>query len=44
MFRPRGFTPPRRLSPRGGHGSVAPRNRSRVHRVSCVPAAHATRR
>jgi len=38
MFRPRGFAPPRRLSPRKSCGSVAPRNRSRVHRVSCMPA------
>jgi hypothetical protein len=38
MFRPRGFAPPRRLSPRGSCGSVAPRNRSRVHRVSSLPA------
>jgi hypothetical protein len=37
-FRPRGFAPPRRLSPRGSCGSVAPRNRPRVHRVSCMPA------
>jgi len=38
MFRPRGFAPPRRFAPRVSCGSVAPRNRSRVHRVSCVPA------
>jgi hypothetical protein len=37
-FRPRGFAPPRRFSPRVSCGSVAPRNRSRVHRVSCLPA------
>jgi hypothetical protein len=37
-FRPRGFAPPRRFSPRWSCGSVAPRNRPRVHRVSCVPA------
>jgi hypothetical protein len=38
LFRPRGFAPPRRLSPRMSCGFVAPRNRPRVHRVSCVPA------
>jgi hypothetical protein len=38
LFRPRGFAPPRRLSPRGSCGSVAPRNRQRVHRVSRMPA------
>jgi hypothetical protein len=43
-FRPRGFAPPRRFPPRGGHGSVAPRNRSRVRRVSCLPPSHAARR
>ena len=44
LFRPRGFAPPRRFPPRESHGSVAPRNRSRVRRVSCVPPARATRR
>jgi hypothetical protein len=34
MFRPRGFTPPRRLAPSGGRGSVAPRYRSEVRCVS----------
>jgi hypothetical protein len=43
-FRPRGFAPPRRFTPRRSRGSVAPRNRSRVRRVSCVPPARATRR
>jgi hypothetical protein len=43
-FRPRGFAPPRRFTPRESHGSVAPRNRSKVRRVSCVPPARATRR
>jgi hypothetical protein len=38
MFRPRGFAPPRRFAPSGSCGSVAPRYRPRVHRVSCVPA------
>jgi hypothetical protein len=37
LFRPRGFAPPRRFAPRVSCGSVAPRNRLRVHRVSCVP-------
>jgi hypothetical protein len=36
-FRPRGFAPPRRFSPRWSCGSVAPRNRPRVHRVSRGP-------
>jgi hypothetical protein len=36
-FRPRGFAPPRRLTPRWSCGSVAPRNRPRVHRVSRDP-------
>jgi len=36
-FRPRGFAPPQRFSPRESHGSVAPRNRPRVRRVSCLP-------
>ena len=44
MFHPRGFAPPRWFSPCKGHGSVAPRNRSRVRRVSCVPSCQATRR
>jgi hypothetical protein len=39
-FRPRGFTPPQRFSPRESYGSVAPRNRPRVRRVSCVPPPH----
>jgi hypothetical protein len=39
-FRPRGFTPPQRFPPRESYGSVAPRNRSRVRRVSCVPPPH----
>ena len=43
-FRPRGFAPPRRLAPRASHGSVAPRNRSKVRRVSCAPPSRATRR
>ena len=43
-FRPRGFAPPRRFSPRGSHGSVAPRNRSRVRCVSCLPPFHSARR
>jgi hypothetical protein len=40
MFRPRGFAPPQRFSPRESYGSVAPRNRPRVRRVSCVPPPH----
>jgi hypothetical protein len=40
MFRPRGFTPPQRFPPRESYGSVAPRNRPRVRRVSCVPPPH----
>jgi hypothetical protein len=43
-FHPRGFAPPRWFAPRKGRGSVAPRNRSRVRRVSCVPPCRATRR
>jgi hypothetical protein len=38
MFRPCGFAPLRRFAPRGSCGSVAPRNRPRVHRVSGLPA------
>jgi hypothetical protein len=34
LFRPRGSSPPRRFPPRGGRGSVAPRSRTRVRRVS----------
>jgi len=34
LFRPRGFSPPRRLPPRSGCGFVAPRYRSGVRRVS----------
>jgi hypothetical protein len=37
-FRPRGSSPPRRFPPRGGRGSVAPRSRTRVRRVSRTPA------
>jgi hypothetical protein len=33
-FRPRGSSPPRRFPPRGGRGSIAPRSRTRVRRVS----------
>jgi hypothetical protein len=40
MFRSRGFTPPQRFTPRESYGSVAPRNRPRVRRVSCVPPPH----
>jgi hypothetical protein len=36
-FRPRGFAPPRRFAPCVSCGSVAPRNRPRVHRVSRDP-------
>jgi len=43
-FRPRGFAPPRRFTPRESCGSVAPRNRPGVRRVSCVPAVHDARR
>jgi hypothetical protein len=44
MFRPRGFSPPRRFAPRKGRGFIAPRNRSRVRRVSCMPPTRAARR
>jgi hypothetical protein len=38
LFRPRGSSPPRRFPPRGGRGSIAPRSRTRVRRVSRSPA------
>jgi hypothetical protein len=44
VFRPRGFAPPQRFAPRWSYGSVAPRNRPRVRRVSCVPPPHDARR
>jgi hypothetical protein len=43
-FRPRGFAPPQRFAPHWSYGSVAPRNRPRVRRVSCLPPPHAARR
>jgi hypothetical protein len=43
-FRPRGFAPPRRFAPHWSYGSVAPRNRPRVRRVSCVPPPRDARR
>jgi hypothetical protein len=43
-FHPRGFAPPRWFSPHWSYGSVAPRNRPRVRRVSCLPPTRAVRR
>jgi len=43
-FHPRGFAPPRWFAPHWSYGSVAPRNRPRVRRVSCVPPARAARK
>jgi hypothetical protein len=43
-FRPRGFSPPRRLAPSGGRGSVAPRYRSEVRCVSRHARPGAVRR
>jgi len=34
MFRPRGFSPPRRLTPRASREFIAPHNRPEVHCVS----------
>ena len=43
-FRPRGFAPPRRFTPRESYGSVAPRNQPGVRRVSCLPPPRDVRR
>jgi len=43
-FHPRGFAPPRWFSPHWSYGSVAPRNRPRVRRVSCMPPTRSVRR